>query len=132
MGGTNDADNLVTVCSTHHDLIHKDVTRVSLGADGGLIWERAGGQPLGVFVSIWGERCELTQDDLAEFEGPAGTWPCIQGYHGQLEPPPGFESAHVCSAADPRDRYPRGRQYARIGDELQMAPAWMARNIPLA
>ena len=128
-GGPNEAWNLVTVCSTHHDLIHKDVLHVSHGPGGQLVWERAGGQPLGLFVCIWGESRELTQDHLSEFEGPPGSWPCIEGYWGQLEPPPGFEAAHVCRCQDPRDRYPRGGQQFRIGDELQMAPAWMERNL---
>ncbi len=130
-GGSNDPCNLVTTCSTHHDLIHKDVLRVWRGEDGQLVWERAGGQPLGVYVSIWRERRELTQNDLEAFEGPPGSWPCIEGYWGDLEPPPGLEGAHVCSVDDPRYRYPRGRQFARIGDEVEMAPPWVAPNIGL-
>ncbi len=131
-GGSHLPENLVTTCGTHHDMIHKDVLRVTHGPDGGLVWERAGGQPLGVFVSIWRERRELTQEHLSEFEGPPGTWPCIEGYWGALDPPPGLDTTHVCSADDPRDRYPRGRQYARIGDEERMASAWMARDVSLA
>ena len=139
-GGSNHERNLVTVCWTHHDMVHKDVLRVSPGPDGALRWDRGPGEPLGLRVSIHGEGAELEQADLADFEGPAGSWFAIQGYFGAIEPldvdVPCVGTAHVCPdepsstppAPFPR-RYPRGRQMVRIGDDQRMAPAWMARNL---
>ena len=115
---SHDPQNLVCLCSTHHALVHKEVLRISRDPDGALRWERGFGEPLGVVASIWGERAELDHGDLAGFEGPPGSWPILQGVWGPIEPP---ESGRV----------PRGRQQVRIGDDQRMAPAWMARNIPV-
>jgi hypothetical protein len=152
-GGGHDPSNLICTCSAHHDMIHKDVLRVSRTVKGDLRWERGVGEPLGVVMSIWGESAELEAADLEEFHGPPGSWPCIAGYWGRLDPPKGFvppsthdgATAHVCQVdggSTPEagrrqptpnrafsERYPHGRQVMRIGDDLHMAPGWMARTI---
>ncbi len=151
-GGSHHPLNLATVCSAHHGMIHNGVLRVSRGADGELHWERGAGEPLGIIVSIWGESAELDHASLQEFEGPPGSWGCIREYWGDIDPPEGFGQAggdehgavHVCdgespagasgggaagSASSVRQRYPRGWQSFRIGDETRMAPGWMARPI---
>jgi hypothetical protein len=66
-------------------------------------------------VSIHGERAELEQADLAAFEGPPGSWACIPEYWGAIEPPAGAP--------------PRGRQQFRVGDDVHITPAWMARAV---
>jgi len=115
---SHDPGGLVSLCSTHHAMVHKDVLHVSRDQDGALRWERGFGEPLGVVASIWGEHGELEQADLAEFEGPPGSWPLLRGLWGPIEPP---EAGRV----------PRGRQQIRIGDDQRMAASWMARNIPV-
>lgn len=47
-GGAHVAENLVTCCSTHHDLLHQGVLRVARGDDGEPAWTRPDGQPFGV------------------------------------------------------------------------------------
>ncbi len=151
-GGSHNPLNLATVCAAHHGMIHNGVLRVSRGADGELQWERGAGEPLGIIVSIWGESAEADHASLQEFEGPPGSWGCIKEYWGDIEPPEGFGQAgdaahgavHVCDtessdatsdgsaamgASSIRERYPRGWQSFRIGDETRMAPGWMVRPI---
>ncbi|MFH1465903.1 MAG: HNH endonuclease signature motif containing protein [Pseudomonadota bacterium] len=118
-GGMHTADNLVTLCSCHHDLLHRGVLRLSRDPGGGLRWERGGGEPLGVEVSIHGDRAELGHGDLCAFEGPPGSWPCLDGYWGGLAPEPGPILAQA----------PHGRQEIRLGDEQRPAPAWMMRSV---
>ncbi len=141
---------LTTVCSAHHTMLHNGVLRVSRGADGDLQWERGAGEPLGVIVSIWGESAELDHASLREFEGPPGSWACIREYWGDIEPPRGllpapdaaYEAAQLRdggssagtgegdeagSASAIRERYPRGRQCFRLGDEERMGSDWNAR-----
>ncbi len=151
-GGSHDPRNLATVCSAHHGMIHNGVLRVSRGVDGDLHWERGAGEPLGIIVSIWGESAELDHASLREFEGPPGSWGCIREYWGDIEPPVGLsqvgdarhaavhvrdgessagtsEGGAAGSASSLRERYPRGWQSFRIGDETRMAPGWMARPV---
>ncbi len=115
---SHEPDGLVCLCSTHHAMVHRDVLQVSRDHDGELRWKRGLGEPLAVVASVWGERGELEYADLREFEGPPGSWPLLQGLWGPIEPPE-------------QGRVPRGRQQVRIGDDQRMAPAWMARNIPV-
>ena len=146
-------ENLTTLCSCHHDLVHRDVLRVSRDPDGALRCERGGGEPLGILVSFWGERDELDHGSLPQFEGPPGSWPIIQGYWPGMEPPEGLiqlppgpatkeqapgadesdSGAHVCArsaeASTIKERYPRGRQLFRVGDEARMADPWTARSV---
>jgi len=150
--GSHDPSNLVSICSTHHGLVHRDVLRVTRNADGTLCWERGFGEPLGVLVKFWQEQAELDHGDLEQFDGPPGSWPCIEAYWPGLEPPEGLVSpadggvpesdqdgeptdcaAHVCdekpTALSIKRRYPRGRQLFRIGDEQRVAPPWLAPGI---
>jgi hypothetical protein len=114
-GGGHEPENLVTLCSCHHDMVHKGVVRLARGPGGEFRCERGPGEPLGVLMSIHGERVELEQADLAAFEGPPGSWACIPEYWGAIDPLAGAP--------------PRGRQQVRLGDEVRMAPAWMARAV---
>ncbi|HSH22029.1 MAG TPA: DUF222 domain-containing protein [Candidatus Caenarcaniphilales bacterium] len=43
-GGVTDLDNLTTLCSAHHDLVHEGRWSVHRDASGELIWFRAGGR----------------------------------------------------------------------------------------
>ncbi|MFH1466703.1 MAG: hypothetical protein ABIO70_20120 [Pseudomonadota bacterium] len=114
-GGGHGPENLLTLCSCHHDMVHRGVIQLARGPNGELRCARGPGEPLGVVVSIHGERAELEQADLAAFGGPPGSWGCIREYWGAIEPPVGAP--------------PRGRQQVRLGDEARMAPAWMARAV---
>ena len=115
---SHDPQLLVSVCWTHHAMIHKEVLHVRRDQNGELHWKRGFGEPLAVVASVWGEQGELEHSDLREFEGPPGSWPLLRGLWGPIEPP------------EP-ERVPRGRQQVRIGDDQAMAPSWMARNIPV-
>jgi hypothetical protein len=115
--------------------------------DGSVVWRRGPGEPLGMVVSILGDRAGLEHTHLDDFEGPAGNWPLIEGYWGRIDPPRGFDplaprpataptparadSTHVCRPKLLRERDPHGSASARIGDERSVAPGWMAKNIPL-
>ena len=127
-GGGHDPQNLITLCWTHHELVHRDVLKIERVPDGSLQFQRGGGEALGLVVSIWGEAGELEQHHLADFEGPPGSWPCIAGYWGQLEPPE-VPDGDGAEAPTVKQRYPHGRAVFRIGDVERMAPAWMASNI---
>ena len=116
-GGGHAAANLVTVCSTHHELLHRDVVRVTCGEDGKLNWERGGGEPLGIILALDGDRAEIDHGYLSEFDGPPGSWCLID--HPRAEP----EDEHVFRTHDgPQpSRFPRGRTSFIIGDEERMA-----------
>jgi len=77
-GGGHAPTNLVTVCSTHHELLHRDVVQVTQEADGSLTWDRGGGEPLGIVLALDSDRSEIGHDYLSEFDGPAGTWCLIE------------------------------------------------------
>jgi hypothetical protein len=121
-GGDHKPDNLVTLCWTHHDLVHRDVVRVRRAEGGQLAWERGGGEPLGVLVSIWRDRAELDHGYLEELEGAPGSWSCIQGYWGELSSP-------LDDAAGP-SRVPKGFQRFVLGDDQGGAPVWMGLRVP--
>ena len=79
-GGDHTPTNLVTVCSTHHELLHRDIVRVSRQPDGSLTWNRGLGEPLGITLALDNERAEIGHDYLSEFDGPPGSW-CLIGGH---------------------------------------------------
>ncbi|MFH1466965.1 MAG: hypothetical protein ABIO70_21460 [Pseudomonadota bacterium] len=114
-GGGHEPVNLVTLCTCHHDMVHKGVIRLARSPGGGIRCSRGPGEPLGVLVGIQGDQAELEHADLAAFEGAPGSWPCISGYWGHLDPLEGAPS--------------RGRQQVRPGDEARMAPRWMASAV---
>jgi len=111
-GGGHAPSNLVTVCSTHHELLHRDVIQVLRNADGSLSWERGEGEPLGLILALDGDRAEIDHGYLSEFNGPPGTW-CL------IDDPRTDE--HVFADPDAPTRFPRGRTSFVIGDEFRMA-----------
>ena len=116
-GGGHAPSNLVTVCSTHHELLHRDVVQVIQDEDGSLSWERGEGEPLGVVLALEGERAEIGHDYMSEFDGPPGTWCLIETSPGGA----GDEHVFVESDPDAPSRFPRGRTSFVIGDGYRMA-----------
>ena len=116
-GGGHTPSNLVTVCSTHHELLHRDVVRVNQAVDGSLSWDRGGGEPLGIILAMDGDRAEIDHGYMSEFDGPPGTWCLIDA------PPETADDEHVCVEPDPDlpSRFPRGRVSFVLGDEYRMA-----------
>jgi len=137
-GGTHNAANLVTVCTTHHEALHRNVVAVSRSPDGTLRWRRSHGEALGVILRVDGDVAEIDHSYMSEFDGPPGTWcvldpeynrpfssveprargaggaeACGEGgtVHGYSGDPPGE------SGEPPPSRYPRGRLEFRIGDD---------------
>jgi len=64
-GGSHEPENLVTLCSCHHDMVHKGGVRLAREPGGALVCARGPGEPLGIVVSVHGERAELEQADLS-------------------------------------------------------------------
>ena len=126
-GGGHAPSNLITVCSTHHELLHRDVVHVIRNEDGSLSWERGEGEPLGVILALEGERAEIDHTYMSEFDGPPGTWCLIEAL------PEDSDGEHVAEAdgeqvtvfvepaAEARGRFPRGRTSFLIGDGYRMA-----------
>ncbi len=118
-GGGHDPDNLVVVCSTHHDLLHRDVLRVTRDADGTLTWTRGSGEPLAMLLRVGIDRAELDHDYLSAFAGEAGTW-CLLDRDD-------LERAHVCAS---RQGYPKGRQSFMLGDMLKPGIGYEGTQLP--
>ena len=118
-GGDHSPSNLVTVCSTHHELLHRDVVQVIRNEDGSLSWERGEGEPLGLVLVLEGERAEIDHTYMSEFDGPPGTWCLIEALPEHSD----GEHVFVESAPDapPPGRFPRGRTSFLIGDGYRMA-----------
>ena len=104
-GGTNIADNLVTVCSTHHDLLHRDVLTVRINEDGTLAWTRGGGEPLAMLLRLGADHAELDHDYLTEFDGAPGKW-CLLDENDETR-------RHVSAEVE---GYPTGSQSFYLGD----------------
>ncbi len=116
-GGGHDMDNLITVCTTHHDLLHRDVIRVSRGEDGELVWDRGAGEPLGVVLAVDGDRAEIGHEYLASFEDQEGS---LDQQNGPRKADP---SLHVYPPGTPPSRkFPRGSIVFRPGDDYHPAP----------
>ena len=120
-GGQHHADNLLTVCSAHHAMLHNDVMRLARAPDGTLVVTRLAGEPLGMKVAIFNDRAELGSDYLEEFTGPAGSWCCLEGYFGHEMVTQAKEAAaqlaHVYqSKASPKELYAGGRgRFVAVG-----------------
>jgi 5-methylcytosine-specific restriction endonuclease McrA len=127
--GGHQAENLVVMCWTHHEMLHRGIIGVQRGPDGLLTWTRSGGDPLGILVSIHREHAELEHNHLEDFEGPMGSWPCIQGYWGALDPPVDLLPPWSEASDDDRPRPPRGRASFVLGDEERPAPDWMMMGV---
>jgi hypothetical protein len=132
--GGHGLENLVTACSAHHRMTHRGIIACTANGDGTFVWTRGAGEPLGLELNIDGWHGELSHAHLAWFEGPEGSWKLIEEYFGPIAPPAGFRaigSTHVYPDAPIAERYPRGQDTVRIGDETDMAPLGVARNIPV-
>ena len=132
-GGKHVAENLVTVCTTHHAALHRNVVSVRRGPDGQLIWKRSHGEAFGVILRMDGDVGEIEHNFLDYFDGPAGTWPLLDKDRSRplssvelrvREAAVGKNNAHVCTegtdeggADPPKSRYPRGRWEFWIGDD---------------
>ncbi len=122
-GGDHSPENLTTVCWAHHDMIHKGVIDLRRGSDGALEWNQGFGEPLALRIIIQGEGAELGHEHLEDLEGLGEI---LEDIFGEPE-----ELAHVCQEEGLAKRYPRGRQFVRLGDESRMAPAWYGGNVPI-
>ena len=142
-GGTHTPDNLVTLCWTHHSMVHKDVIRLKRNEDGAIEVDRGCEDDLGLVLSIWRERASIEHHYLDEFDGDPGKWCCIEGYFGKevaqearerkdehafVSPPQKDEHAFVRPRA-PRLKFKRGKMVFRYGDDQRPAPFWMERPI---
>jgi len=105
-GGGHVPDNLVTVCSAHHDLLHRDVLRVTKNQDGTLTWKNGSGEPLALILKMGIDRAEIDHSYLSEFDGEPGEW-CMLDEEQR-------ERAHVCAS---RQVYPKGWQVFVTGDD---------------
>ena len=125
-GGDHTSTNLVTVCSTHHELVHRDVIQVTRAPGGTLTWNRGHGEPLGLILALDNDRAEIGHDYLPEFDGPRGSWCLIE------EPEEAREVEHVFAHGEPRGptRFPRGRASFIIGDACRMATRDLYRPLP--
>jgi hypothetical protein len=142
-GGTHTTENLVTVCTTHHDLLHRDVIRARIRGDGSLGWTRGGGEPLATLLSMDGDHAELDHGYLSKFDGRAGQWDLLEpcevdaalALDGAATPwrrdvsDLRFVSKEERLSASPAARFPAGRSLSRAGDEIGPAPMWMGRPI---
>ncbi len=122
-GGDHSPENLATVCWAHHDMIHKKVIDLRRDSEGGLAWNRGFGEPLALRIIIHGEGAELGHEHLEDLDGLGEI---LEDIFGKPEP-----EAHVCNDQEPSKRYPRGRQFVRLGDASRMAPAWYGGNVPI-
>jgi len=121
-GGGHEPENLTTVCTTHHDLLHRDVIRVRRNRDETLRWERGSGEPLAHLLRVDADRVELGHEWFSEFDGEPGKWFMLEGQ----EVAPGVN--HVVdeagdgdvAASGPAERFPRGWQAFRVGDEAHI------------
>jgi len=140
-GGSHAADNLITVCTIHHDLLHRDVLKVCYREDGKLHWSRGSGDPLAAVVSLDGDRSELDHAYLAEFEGPAGSWSLMDDK--DIAAARALERSRSPWRKDVSDlrtlsqeeklaascaaRFPVGRSQIRAGCGARPVPLWMRR-----
>ena len=127
--GGHQSANLVVLCWTHHEMLHRGIIGVQRGSDGQLAWTRSGGDPLGMMVSIHREHAELEHMHLEDFEGPVGSWPCIRGYWGALDPPADWLAPRPEDPAGDKPRPPRGRASFVLGDQERPAPDWMRMGV---
>jgi len=156
-GGDHAPTNLVTVCSTHHELVHRDIVTVHREPDGTLTWHRGRGEPLGVILALDNDRAEIGHDYLSEFDGSPGGWCLIETpadvpsaehvFHAEPDPEPehafgegpDLTTEHVFANPEPRGptrfprgrtRFPRGRTSFHLGDAHQMATRDLYRPLP--
>jgi 5-methylcytosine-specific restriction endonuclease McrA len=118
-GGDHHPDNLTVVCSTHHDLLHRDVLTVEKNADGSLSWTRGGGEPLAILLRIGRDHAELGHEDLSEFDGEPGKW-CLLDKSDESR-------RHVSAKVD---GYPAGSQAFYQGDGSRPGIGFEGTRLP--